>query len=49
LFVKLQHIWDNDKDVYPKVFEQFATTSLGQSMANKSNKLKFPNAISLAM
>jgi len=38
--VGLQDIWDNDKNVLPRVFKQLTTTSWKQSMANTLNKSK---------
>jgi hypothetical protein len=43
--VGLQNIWDNDKNVNPKVFEHLATTSWRQSMINTLEKPKFHNVI----
>ncbi len=48
MLVGLQDIWDNDKNVYFKVFEQLAT-SWRQSMASTFNELKFQNVFSLAL
>jgi hypothetical protein len=43
---RLQNIWDSDKKICLKVFEQLATTSWRQSMASTLNKLKFQIALS---
>ncbi len=43
---RLQNIWDGDKNVCPKVFEQLVTTSWRQSMVSTFNKPKFQNALS---